>query len=70
MNVRTRKLPATDTQGARIRAKSDAGKQVTISYPYAAHDPHEAAVRALVGDTPRVTFLRETEIGQVWSVAE
>ena len=46
--IRTRYTGATNTRGATIRATGPMGS-VTIPYDYAATDPHEVAVRALLG---------------------
>lgn len=51
-HVTTKKIAPTDTSGAKIRAKSSTtGRQITISYPYDANDPHVQAVHELMGAT-------------------
>lgn len=40
-HIRTRKLPATDTQGARIKAwTTDTRQELTMGYPYESTEPH------------------------------
>lgn len=40
-HIRTRKLPATDTQGARIKAwTTDRSHELTMGYPYESNEPH------------------------------
>lgn len=40
-HIRTRKLPATDTQGARIKAwTTDNSHTMTLPYPYESTEPH------------------------------
>jgi len=46
--IRTRYTGATNRRGATIRATGRMGS-VTVPYDYAATDPHEVAVRALLG---------------------
>jgi hypothetical protein len=46
--IRTKYTGATNRRGASIRAFGPMGS-VTVPYDYAATDPHEVAVRALLG---------------------
>jgi len=46
--IRTKYTGATNRRGASIRAFGPMGS-VTVPYDYAATDPHESAVRALLG---------------------
>lgn len=55
--VSTTKVPATDTRGARICARS-AGYQLTVSYPYAARDPHWH-VACQLGDRMGVSVIKD-----------
>ena len=40
MIIKTRKLPATQTEGERVRANADNGAQLTIPFPYDSADAH------------------------------
>jgi hypothetical protein len=40
MIIRTRKLPATQNDGERMRATADNGASLTIAFPYDATDPN------------------------------
>lgn len=56
MLIKTRKLPATQSEGERMRATADNGATLTIPFPYGAADPHQLVADALVmayGDTHR-----------------
>lgn len=57
MIIKTRKLPATSTEGARMRATGDDGSVLTVPFPYAAGDAHAFVAGALAaargyGDDP------------------
>lgn len=47
MIIRTRKLPATNTEGERMRATSDSGVTITIPFPFASPNPAEVVARCL-----------------------
>jgi hypothetical protein len=48
--IHTKYIPASNVKGSRIKATSDGGLSVTISYPYefSGHLVHFQAVKALV----------------------
>lgn len=48
MIIKTRKLPATQTEGERMRATADNGASLTLPFPYGAADPHKLVADALV----------------------
>lgn len=48
MIIKTRKLPPTQTEGARMRATADNGATLTLPYPQGAADPHQLVAEALV----------------------
>lgn len=45
--IQTHVIPATVFRGTRISAVSNTGRRLVVAMDYAAHDPHEAAARAL-----------------------
>lgn len=47
MIIKTRKLPPTQNDSARMRATSDTGASLTIPYPHGADDPGEHVALAL-----------------------
>lgn len=47
MIIKTRKLPATSTEGERMRATADNGAVLTVPFPYYAADPNESVAEAL-----------------------
>lgn len=49
MIIKTRKLPATSTEGERMRATTDTGYVLTIPYPYSVSDPDDYVARMLAG---------------------
>lgn len=51
----TRKIPATDTQGARIHVTVQ-GRKTTIAYNYTVNDAHEYAIRQCVNEGAKVTL--------------
>lgn len=62
-HIRTRKLPATDTQCARIKAwTTDTQHQITLPYPYESNEPH-----ALVALTLALKYYPEA--GQVQEIS-
>ena len=50
ISIQTKYIPATNTKGSRIKAYTERGLSVTISYPHEfSHErPHYEAVKALV----------------------
>lgn len=48
MIIKTRKLPPTTTEPARMRATADNGAVLTLPYPFGAADPHKLVADALV----------------------
>lgn len=58
MIIKTRKLPATSTDGERMRATADSGATLTIPFPYGAVDPGEAVATSLARAIGRATTLR------------
>lgn len=47
VKIKTRKLPATGANGARMRATSDKGHELVIAYPFGSNDPHHAVAAML-----------------------
>ena len=70
MIVYTRKINITDTAGAKVRARTQAGRQLTIPYPHEARDPHVAAIRALLGEHVEPEYQRPTPTGHRYYVPD
>lgn len=68
VKIKTRKLPATGANGARMRATSDRGHELVISYPFGSNDPHHAVAvmlaRAIGARDARLT--KPDERSNVW----
>jgi hypothetical protein len=47
MIIKTRKLPATQTDGERMRATADTGASLTLPMEYSWNDPSERVAKAL-----------------------
>ena len=45
--IQTYTLPATTFRGTRIKAVSNTGRKIIVSYDHSAYDAHESAARAL-----------------------
>lgn len=68
MIIKTRKLPATQTDGERMRATAENGATLTIAYPYGALDPGEVVALALARAIGRETTC--TRVGDNrWNLA-
>jgi hypothetical protein len=71
--IHTRKVPATDTQGAKIRVHNGS-RSLEVPYPFEAADPHLEAARLFVlsegGDPGRfeLHLVRATAHGDVYRV--
>jgi hypothetical protein len=48
MIIKTRKLPATQTDGERMRATADTGATLTLPFNYGWNDPDEVVANSLV----------------------
>lgn len=68
MRVRTNVVLAKPFQAPRIRVKVDRGRQLTIPYPHDVSDPHEYAIRMLLGDNVTIVHDHETPSGHVYNV--
>jgi hypothetical protein len=49
VKITTTFIPATDTAGSKIRARTDAGTERTVGYDHASNDPHGDLARELTG---------------------
>lgn len=70
MRVRTQVVFAKPFQAARIRAKVDRGRQLTVPYPHDVSDPHEYAIRMLLGDDVVITYVHQKGSTHVYDVEE
>jgi hypothetical protein len=48
MIIKTRKLPATQNDGERMRATASTGAQLTLPFDYSWNDPAEVVANSLV----------------------
>ncbi len=71
MQIRTTKIAATDTKGARIRAKCPEG-QLTLPYPHESNYPHRDVAlelaRKVKGPHATVTEAGDTTHGYVFDI--
>jgi hypothetical protein len=71
--IHTRKVPATDTEGAKIRVHNGL-RHIEVPYPFEAHDPHLEAARQFVlletgGKAPfDLHLVRSTAHGDVYRI--
>lgn len=66
ITITTRKLPATDTSGERIKATAGTGESLTIPFPYQLDAPeaHESAAKQLAASImPSGFLLTRTKVG-------
>lgn len=64
-----RKIPATDTQGSRIRVKVQ-GRTSTFPYNYTVSDPHQFAIQQVIGPNATVTYDTHTANGWRYKVED
>lgn len=65
----TRKIPATDTQGARIHVTIQ-GRKTTVAYNYTVNDAHEYAIQQIVGPDAKITLDVATARGWRYKVED
>jgi hypothetical protein len=75
MYFRTRKLPATDTKGARIRVTRESDKAYQdFGYDYSTSDPHKTALVEFIRERHSnmaeydIEVLRETATGYAYRI--
>ncbi len=68
MKITTMKMPATDTEGARIRLRHEHGLPLDVPYPYEAADPHFAVIHRVFDDASSIERVKETPRGYEWEV--
>jgi hypothetical protein len=57
IEIRTRKIPATETKGAEISVRCEGWKKI-LPYDPGADDPHETAAQALAKEIGAINLLR------------
>lgn len=70
MIIKTRKLPATSTEGERMRATADTGATLTLPYDYAWNEPDEVVANSLVCALYPAGYLATRVTGNVFEVRE
>lgn len=68
MKITTMKMPATDTEGARIRLRHEHGLPLDVPYNHGVDDPHEHAIRSVFEGVTSIERVKETARGYEWEV--